>query len=793
MHIQTYLANLEGHSLLLNTLTVSKVALEKLANCNLDPLIYSLNSMRAALLGACLFHEVGKIHSVYQNHIHEELPPLFPDVPQYHEISFAYAAKYFRFHNTYVNRAVLYAIYWHQNANINPLEVDKNTDFLQELRFNSVDLIEKNVLLHDSDYISKVTKFVNTLLNQARHEDILTFDLESYLFGFSNIQEIPTFNQNGLLVEQVGFKLIRQLLKDSIDEVASWSKENLMTFNIYKVKPFSSYEILQHGQVRLMPKAPQTKHDIEQQKFSEKLKKIENNVVIPLDPAEDRLKIGLFAHAFAQEMDYNKLLYVVPTVVEIEAIYKRLDKEVSNLFYNYDKISFDFVYDGRRQHSLNLSLFAPITKADVTVMTIDRLLLSSYSNKEIEYNSSLNYNIIFDNFHSIASIEKILFPLKELLHLRNIISPKSKTWLFSSTPSPCLVQYLFSKVKYINLNRDELTPLITTKTKYVYDDVCITENEDIKPDSLICSNTIEVCQSLYLRNLTKYKLIVHSNFTKKEIQKNINNIIDLHGNMPSCFVTYTSKMINPNFNANFKNGYISIENPTTNCQQMLNINKFGNKSDGVVHLCKSLFGNGEYLTATQKGWTDFLQEKLKKTKSYTPRQMLVELFDVYYENVKYFEISIRALKRNAQEEYKNGILNWFPKTYSSVQKPKKKIRAKKKKFYTEGFRELNYLLSASIIDENGKSIGQLEGEDLLNISNKYLVDILRSITWKLKAAIKSDDNFSIHNKDYLGKSPQCPLFCSYRNDIRWEQLQNDKMLVYRHDVGLVTLELLKGI
>ncbi|MCL0038248.1 CRISPR-associated helicase Cas3' [Thermodesulfovibrionales bacterium] len=244
----------------------------------------------------------------------------------------------------------------------------------------------------------------------------------------------------------------------------------------------------------------------------------------------------LWALKNAKEMGGAKIIYLLPTMVTANSIWKRmvdffgegnvgLTHSTANLFLQNDSTKDEEdIWENRRDILFNQSFIKPIT-----VGTVDQLLTVGFNSgkwvlKEVNASNSV---IIMDEIHAYDGWTLGLI----ISAIRHFSSLGARFMLMSAT-LPSSLRQLFSKELFINTVIKEETLLSAKKSTYFIEDGLM-ENalENIEQAVLngkrvlVVANTVKLCQSL-AQKLSRLKPICyHSQFIlkdRKTIEEKIN-------------------------------------------------------------------------------------------------------------------------------------------------------------------------------------------------------------------------------------------------------------------------------
>lgn len=300
----------------------------------------------------------------------------------------------------------------------------------------------------------------------------------------------------------------------------------------------------------------------------------------------------LWALKNAKEMGEAKIIYLLPTMVTANSIWRRmvdffgeenvgLTHSTATLFLQKDSIEDeDDLWVNRRDVLFNQSFIKPIT-----VGTVDQLLTAGFNaGKWVlkEVNAS-NAVIVMDEIHAYDGWTLGLI----ISTIRHFGSLGTRFMLMSAT-LPNSLQQLFSKELLTNSVIKEETLLSAKRSKYYYQDALI-ENalESIEQavssgkKVLVVVNTVKLCQSL-TQKLSKLKPICyHSQFILKDRKTIEEKINDAH------FVIAT-QVIEVSLDIDYDWLFTECAPPDAIAQRAGRVNRYRDpQRDSQVHIFKA--------------------------------------------------------------------------------------------------------------------------------------------------------------------------------------------------------------
>lgn len=234
----------------------------------------------------------------------------------------------------------------------------------------------------------------------------------------------------------------------------------------------------------------------------------------------------LWAIRNAKEMGGAKIMYLLPTMVTANSIWKRmaeffgedsvgLTHSTANLLLQNDLIDEEDKWENRKEYLFNQSFIKP-----VTVATIDQLLTTGFNSgkwtlKEI---NAANSVIVIDEIHAYDGWTLGLI----ISALRHFSSLGSKFLLMSATMPDNLKQLLSKELSNSRIIEEE-SLLNTRRSKYFV----VNNNIETAIDSirdavlsgrkvLVVVNTVKMCQKLCSELSDLQPLCYHSQFILKD-------------------------------------------------------------------------------------------------------------------------------------------------------------------------------------------------------------------------------------------------------------------------------------
>lgn len=810
-----YLANSNLQPLDKHLIGVTKKALALLESFNLE----NKDELIPIIIYGSLLHDIGKVWDPYQNNVNKVSSGSFEDNINddqkinnlsfkwtYHnEISFAFAALHLKLDKLTTIKCVNFIIYAHH-----PINTEKNSN--RPVFSDSEDILYE-ACKNDHQLEKKLHEFWNYIKSEVKKYPFFEkyasyFDRPEYI----SYDKIKTgFNTKVKIdINLEALKLLSlTILNQANKSISNLSKEDL---DLYLNDELSSSEdslVDDKLKIKLKKLDKHDKRTYEQFKLAEEMLE-QKFSVLATDPASGKTRISLLAHFINRQITGKGLYYVHQRQILVaELIEKEIQKDVECILDNHEEITFEGVYNGIKQHpkdKKDQENFDDLFISDINSLVIDRVLNPFYNkNRSSEFFEILNSDLILDEFHLLLSEIKLIFPVQLLIRIRSWINNGTKTFFLSGTPDPSLIRVLFGDINNQNdfrmFPRERLSPTNSSRRNILF-----TENmpDKIENDTLLSFNSVSQTQEFLLdtdRSLDKVNYI-HYKFKNNVKHDKTTLIKEESSKLDSDKITVSSKMLINSLNLNFKNGVIKNAHPNDICQFMLRICRFENKTDGKVFIVNekdiSLFGENKFgFKDVYLKWLNFLKKNLSEKNQYTARQIFTELYDKFWSDDEIVNISHEYIEKQIKKQTPKND-GWFPtrqKFILSEDSPELNIR----RLPRHSLRSHSFYITAVEVDDNGKFIGQITGDDLLTVSAQWEIDILLDATNSLTDSdinylIKNGYNFkySKYSKYNYGKNALVPLVTSLikKNSRVNDILERNGLLRYYHkDFGLIEKEI----
>ena len=361
----------------------------------------------------------------------------------------------------------------------------------------------------------------------------------------------------------------------------------------------------------------------------------------------------------------------------------------------------------------------------------------------------LRSHLVLDEFHEFKDIPKMIPSLKEILTIRSWLNDSGvKTLMLSGTPEPSLRKLLCIDDN-CTFKRYKLSPRNHHKFKIFIKEKKVEEVKEFFPDCLYSFLKIDSCQEVFSKFFKDYNekiKLIHTYFTNSDKKKILEDILKEHGLRDlkiSQRSVITSKMLQSSYNLSFKKALVELSQPHTDCQTAGRVNRFENKSDAKICFIyneetENFFdSNKAGFKEIHKRWKEHLLSFIKnQDDKIVSIRKLMEIYDTFW-NEENIQMSLKFLK-DQQEKAIEELNAYIPKRFSIGKNKKSSSQV-----FNSLFRGESRLLSACVVDDKSKAIGQLYDKDLLNESRDWLI---KQIGDAMKICLKTKSTCEKTNK-----------------------------------------------
>lgn len=523
--------------------------------------------------------------------------------------------------------------------------------------------------------------------------------------------------------------------------------------------------------------------------------------VCAADPGAGKTAIAAIAHALSHEGNAKtkRLFVALPQQQQIDGLYITMRKEMQRLGLN--DLELEGVYGGSLQHLKN-TVITPhheLLSSDICLLTIDRLLSPSFSWRQEEIMGMLLGNVVVDEFHAIAYIERIIPAFLDLIEMKKFCSGGGFLICLSGTPNPALLTLAGLPTKEEDstneacfVPRSALPPVheepsffrVVEATPGSVSSQTLISTADLPDDTLVAHLKRRDSQE-HLINLHKASVsatLVHSSFTNSDRKRKIGEILVSYGTRSAATgVVVSAKLLNASFDLNFKNVHNVAHTADYDCQIFARKNRHGGKPNGEVVL---------YLTAADKkgdrsffdeekfgfvehhaAWNKHLLSQIGTSpKALNHREAMLSLYDGFWadaKNVRDFAVDLFAAAVAGQ--------NYLAKSWKPIRgKAAATSQQKESKSSNDNgsFRGSSLLCTAIVVDDVKNELSQITGSDLLTESLEWAQKSLCEVTTHLVrdktlgSAINLNGSFEFNKRELkfnpfkLGRSTKSPLIWS---------------------------------
>ena len=830
----TFFANTIGQSLKDHSIGVALYGHLLLKSLKFKPDIEK--EINKYLIYSSLLHDIGKISVNFQEYIkgkqvknkHSANTPMDTETfrptsfkgPYHNEISWAYVANFIEFRNNMTRDTVRHSVYWHHPANCSDKE--------DKLRFENSEILFKDIEENLKEELPKLLNDMYIFIDDLFKSFFTNFYLDD---GFNNQYALKAPDENNIdsmcppkffshqidnVASNAKKQLCLNLLLEADRKVSSWKPEILKEF----LEVWRSRQIPYH-KIEKLPISENLENNTkskEQYNLAQKMtgKKLS---VCGVDPAGGKTSISLYW--WHESNNEYPLMIALPRKHQVTGLFESLKEDCKRIYGN-KKINMESVFNGKRQddnwqdndwtpENLNDLLIS-----DINILVFDRFLSPYYKrNQSSEFLKMLRSHLILDEFHEFKDISKMIPALKEILTIRSWLTSGVKTLMLSGTPEPSLLKLLCIERSSI-FERTELSARDNHKFKILVEKKNSEEVKQFFPDCLYSFLKVESCQnifSIFFKTIRDKIKMIHSYFTVSDKRELLKEILKEHGKKENTSTVdkavITSKMLQSSYNLSFNKAIVELSQPYMDCQTAGRINRFENKSNAEIHFFYN--DNSEsFFNESQAGFKEIHKNWQKHIRSFIENQKghfisirkLMECYDNFWSENSNIEKSLEILQKR-QKEAIQELNRYIPKRFSS---------GKSTQFISLNslFRGESRYLSACIVDDSGKSQGQLYGENLLSESRNWFIEkIKESLPICLQSNIKCEKANKILNEEIFeynkyvknfGFKAEKPLLCSHINEeidqcllqnLYDEDNNSTNHRVYHKKFGLVKKKLLQ--
>lgn len=354
----------------------------------------------------------------------------------------------------------------------------------------------------------------------------------------------------------------------------------------------------------------------------------------------------LWALKNAKEMGGAKIVYLLPTMVTANSIWKRmvdffgrenvgLTHSTANLFLQNNTIeSEEDIWENRRDVLFNQSFIKPIT-----VGTVDQLLTVGFNAgkwvlKEVNVSNSV---IIIDEIHAYDGWTLGLI----ISTIKHFASLGARFMLMSATLPSSLQQLLLKRLQGATIIKEN-TLLSSKRSKYFVKDDSIEKESSLNDIEqailqgrkiLVVVNTVSLCQNL-AKKLSKLKPICyHSQFILKD-RKAIEEKINILNKYSHSHLLIATQVIEVSLDIDYDWLFTECAPPDAIAQRAGRVNRYrDHQKDSRVYIFKSSEKSGKiYNPINDSSLLSRSFEAFKEAQEEISEEDLIELVEKVYKD-----------------------------------------------------------------------------------------------------------------------------------------------------------------
>jgi CRISPR-associated protein Cas1 len=507
-------------------------------------------------------------------------------------------------------------------------------------------------------------------------------------------------------------------------------------------------------------------------------------VACGIDPGEGKTSIGIlwWLELNKKRIKQRPLVIALPRQHQTMGLFQTIQKDLLRIL-GKNKVTIEYIFNGKVQGA-NYQREEDeydLLKSDINILVFDRLLSPNYERRQhSEFMFSLNADLILDEFHEFTMIPTMIQPLREILNIRKTYVD-SRTLLLSGTPDPSLLEVLgLNPIDHL-VTRDKISVFKERKIKFQTKAIDQLVFAMQGRRSLFSFPTVQETQEEFCRVYDPSNEIIHSKFTDHQKNEKIAKILENYGEFGSAqFPVKSSKMLQSSYDISFEFGELVSSLPNIDSQTLGRINRHGhyNENATVVFYIpneSSVYTENRLgFSKLHKSWVKYLENAIGLERDMTYREFMTDVYDRFWKNKGNVAESIQEIRRQKQEVDRDVLDAWFPIRFviAKNETEKAKNEGNVRGYRKSGFRGVSCPISACRYDKNGDRVGQLVGDDLLTISDKWRIRVFKELTGRLldlctsnkkEASLNIYESFSFskYSKKGIGHNPSTPFIASH--------------------------------
>lgn len=283
-----------------------------------------------------------------------------------------------------------------------------------------------------------------------------------------------------------------------------------------------------------------------------------------------------------QERGNGKLIYLLPTMVTANSIFKRLEDYfgTGNVGLTHSTASF-ILKEEENQSDIRNILFDKTFIRPATVATIDQLLTTGFNTGKwtVKEANVANSVVIIDEIHSYDSWTLGLI-LESIKHFSEM---GTRFMLMSATLPDYLISLLLRAIPNTTIIRDK-TLLNSCRNHYTTDNSkidsalpAIRKSVEAGKKTLVVVNNVKKCQELYETLKSLNPMCYHSKFILKDRKEKERHIEDTN-------LLIATQVVEVSLDIDFDVLFTECAPPDAIVQRAGRVNRRGKKTDTYVHI-----------------------------------------------------------------------------------------------------------------------------------------------------------------------------------------------------------------
>lgn len=564
----------------------------------------------------------------------------------HNEIGWAFLSKY-----TNEIDNVKEMVFWHHGI---------FSDNVKNIKKITSDDVLSNISIEEIDNMKEYYKYVCENVFKEKYQSIEKDDTYRIPIYWKRV------DINGYNLDTNAYKL--KACTISADRLS----DNINNMSNTEIINFINSIINKNGEITINNHSPyKNQRELDQKNIVNDIKDIS---VIKAAAGYGKTFIGTY---WSLTKSNKKLIWVCPTNDIAKGVYKNIISELKGL--SVSNISLELYLGSKVEDSYNKKSSEDFT-SDIIITNIDNYLSPSINNSYLSrLFTILASDVIFDEFHKLAEMDKIFGLFITLMKIRSNIKNGAKTLLLSATPS--IIHELWEN--NFNLTKTTLLPDDTKhypafhQNKYLIRLFTLKEDDSASfinlidtpnDNNLLLVNAIQNSQLLFNELNNNNNILIHSSFEKPDreyiMDKIYNNYLNKNfiglNNIPKLPDVVSTSILRQCVDLSFNNVYESITSPENTIQVIGRVGRNGIPHSYTINIINWMNGseiaysNKLYTNKLKNNWFNYLAQ-YNNTKL-----TLDEIYKIYN---KYVIDNKTELKKYYKNIYNNGLTsleNIFP-------------------------------------------------------------------------------------------------------------------------------------